>query len=84
MPEEKTKMQNQTGQTKPKKPTLEIELESMEKIEDRTKQWMLLEEHWTQNNLNRGMQLDYAKSFFKEIMQEIKQAYKTCPAYSSG
>ena len=65
-----------------KEPTLEMRLASMEKIEDRVQQWMILEEHWTTNNLNRHEQLDIAKQYFKTIMAEIKQAYHTCPSYS--
>jgi hypothetical protein len=73
-------MTEQTQTTK--KPNLEMNLESMEKIEDRVQQWMLLEEHWTQHNLNRHEQLNIAKQYFQTIIQEIKQAYKTCPSYS--
>ncbi len=63
------------------KPKLQMRLESMEKIEDRVQQWMLLDEHWTRNNLNRYQQLDYAKKLFEEITKEIREAYQACPAY---
>ena len=73
-----------TQERQNEKAKLEMNLESMEKIEDRIHQWMLLEEHWTANNLNRHEQLDIAKQYFGTIIQEIKQAYKTCPAYAGA
>jgi len=72
-------MKNPTTQ----KPKLEMKLESMEKIEDRVGQWLILEEHWTENNLDRHDQLERAKTLYKEIITEIRQAYQTCPNYST-
>ena len=66
------------------KPSLELKLESMEKIEDQVQQWMMLEEHWTQHNLDRREQLDIAKKYFANIMQEITNAYKACPTYAGS
>jgi hypothetical protein len=63
------------------KPTLEIRLESMKKIDDRVNQWMIMEEHWATNNLNRRQQVDLAQQLFTEIKAEIAQAYHTCPSY---
>jgi hypothetical protein len=69
-------------QTKQKERRLEMSLESMEKIEDRVGQWMILDEHWTRYNLNRREQLGHAERLFKEIKAEIRTAYKACPDYS--
>lgn len=66
-----------------KKARLEMNLEDMRGIEDLAGQWMILEEHWTTNSLDRRQQLDYARNIFKEIKAKIEAAYKTCPAYSS-
>jgi hypothetical protein len=73
--------QTNTPQTE-KKAKLEITLESMEIIEDRVGQWMILEEHWTEHNLNRTEQLSHAKRFYREIQEEIRRAYTSCPGYS--
>ena len=61
---------------------IELSLRSMETIEDRVNQWMIIEEHWTEYNLNRRIQLDYAKQLCTEIRAEIRAAYKNCPHYS--
>lgn len=66
-----------------KKPRLEMSLASMRKIEDLIGQWMILEEHCAQNNLDRKYQLDHAKQTYKNIQAEIQEAYRTCPDYSS-
>jgi hypothetical protein len=71
--------QNKTGQ---KKPTLEMSLEGMKDIEDEIGQWMILEEHWTQNGLDRRQQLDYARQIYTRLKAKIASAYSTCPAYS--
>lgn len=71
----------ETQTTQGKKPTLEIELDSMKKIDDRVSQWMIMEEHWAKNNLNRRQQVDMAQQLFAEIKAEIKQAYSACPSY---
>ena len=76
-------MAEQTNQAKQgKKPTLEISLESMERIEENAKQWMLLEENYTQYGLNRREQLELAKRYFRDLITEIKEAYKTCPVHA--
>ena len=73
----------QTQTTEQKKPTLEMSLDGMKKIEDQLGQWMLLEEHYTQHSLDRRHQLDLARQLYKDIKAEITAAYRTCPSYSS-
>lgn len=70
--------------TEEKKPKLEMDLESMESIEERVHDWMIMDEHWTQYNLDRRQQLENAQRIFKQIISEIHAAYKTCPAYSEA
>lgn len=77
-------MQQTTTPETEKKAKLEMTLESMEKIEDRVGQWMILEEHWTEHNLNRTEQLSHAKRFYREIQEEIRRAYLTCSSYAQG
>ncbi len=69
-------------QTTQKKPTLEMSLAGMKKIEDQVSQWMILEEHCIQNQLDRKYQLDCARTLFGNIKAEITAAYSTCPSYS--
>lgn len=64
------------------KPRLEMNLEDMRGIEDEIGQWMILEEHWTANGLDRRQQLDYAKQIYTRLKAKIASAYRTCPAYS--
>jgi hypothetical protein len=61
---------------------MQISRESIKKLEDLSGQWMILEEHWTKNNLDRRQQLDYARDLYKRIRAEILNAYKACPDYS--
>ena len=62
-----------------KKPTLEITLEGIERIEDQVQQWMILDEHYTRNNLDRRLQLDYAQQYCKGILAEIRKACERSP-----
>jgi hypothetical protein len=75
-------MQKQ-NESEQKKPTLEMSLSEMEAIEDGVQQWLILEEHWTQNNLSRHQQLEYARALHKGIIDRIREAYKHCPNYST-
>jgi hypothetical protein len=59
-----------------------IDLKSLEEIEEQASQWMILEEHYTEYNLSRREQLEKAKAYFRNIRDRIKEAYRTCPAYS--
>ncbi len=70
------------NKTEQKKPRLEMNLEDMKGIEDEIGQWMILEEHWTTNSLDRRQQLDYAKQIYTRLKAKIANAYSTCPAYS--
>ena len=77
-------METTTQERKPKKPRLEMDLESMERIENWVDQWRLMEEHWTTNNLNRHLQLEQAQAYFREIKKEIKMAYENCRTYADA
>lgn len=66
-----------------KKPALEVIIDGIKIIEDMADQWMMLEEHWTTNNLDRRQQLDYATQFYKVMKTVIETAKKTSPYYST-
>jgi hypothetical protein len=63
--------------------TLEMDLDRLKRIDDKVGQWMILEEHWIQHNLDRREQLGHARQLFEGIQTEIKAAYRTCPTYSA-
>jgi hypothetical protein len=72
-------METTQQKTEQGKPTLEMSLASMRIIDDRIRQWNMLEEEWPRNNIDRKQQTDYAKALYGEIRREIDAAYRTCP-----
>ena len=68
-----------TQRQEQKKPTLEISLASIERIEDQAKEWMSSEELHTQHKHSRNQQLDYARQFYRAIVSELRKAQKDSP-----
>ena len=44
-------------------------------IEDRIKEWIGFEEHYTKHHLNRAEQLSLAQSYFKQVHNRLRKAY---------
>jgi len=46
-------------------------------IEDRIKEWIGFEEHYTKHHLNRAEQLSLAQGYFKQVRDRLKRSYES-------
>jgi hypothetical protein len=59
------------------KQMLRVDPENLGEIEELVQQWAILDEHYTQFNLNRNEQYEHGKRLYTRLMAEIKKAYAT-------